>query len=104
VKLGELPPGMAARLPKYPLVPATLIGRLAVDLRYRGMGIGELLLVDALERCLSVSKQVACAAVIVDAKSDTAKRFYLKYGFTELSGTDNRLFIPIDTVQAMLSV
>lgn len=94
---------MVARLPKYPLVPVTLIGRLAVDLSYRGMGVGELLLIDALARCLSVSKQVACAAVVVEAKNETARRFYLKYGFMNLPGTDNRLFIPIDTVQAMLS-
>jgi len=95
---------MAARLPRYPVVPATLIGRLAVDKRYRGKGIGELLLMDALARCAQVSKQVACAAVIVDAKDDTAKRFYIKYGFIELPGVENRLFIPIATVEAMLSL
>lgn len=103
VKLGELPSEIANRLPKYPVVPASLIGRLAVDKRFRGKGIGELLLMDALARCLAVSKQVACAAVIVDAKDESAKSFYMKYGFMELPETDNRLFIPIQTVQAMLS-
>lgn len=104
MNLGELPPSIAARLPKYPLVPATLIGRLAVDKRFRGRGIGELLLMDALARCLVVSRQVASAAVIVDAKDETAKRFYMKYGFMGLPGSDKRLFIPIDTVQAMVSL
>jgi ribosomal protein S18 acetylase RimI-like enzyme len=103
VKLGELPPKIGAKLPRYPVVPATLIGRLAVDKHFRGKGIGELLLMDALARCLSASKQVACAAVIVDAKNDAAKGFYLKYGFMELPGMDNRLFIPIGTVESMLS-
>lgn len=104
VKLSELPSAMTAKLPRYPVVPATLIGRLAVDRRFRGKGIGELLLMDALARCLTVSKQVACAAVIVDAKDETAKRFYLKYGFMELPGAEKRLFIPIATVHAMLSI
>ncbi|HEX5422811.1 MAG TPA: GNAT family N-acetyltransferase, partial [Candidatus Acidoferrales bacterium] len=103
VKLGDLPPGMARKLPRYPVVPASLIGRLAVDKRFRGKGIGELLSMDALARCVEVSKQVACAAVIVDAKDDTARRFYMKYRFIELPGVDKRLFIPIDTVEAVVS-
>lgn len=74
-----------------------------MDQRFRGKGIGELLLMDALARCVEVSKQVACAAVIVDAKDDTAKRFYMKYGFMELPGVSRRLFIPIDTVEALIS-
>ena len=103
MKLGDLPGETVARLPKYPVVSATLIGRLAVDRRFHGKGIGELLLMDALARCLAVSKQVACAAVIVDPKDETAKSFYMKYGFAEMAGMDNRLFIPVDTVQEMLS-
>lgn len=103
VKLGDLPPWMVAKLPRYPDVPATLIGRLARDKRFRGKGIGELLLMDALARCLTVSKQVACSAIIVDAKDDVAKDFYKKYGFMELPGIGNRLFIPIGTVKTMLS-
>lgn len=95
---------MAAKLPRYPVVPATLIGRLAVDKRFRGKGTGELLLMDALARCLEVSKLVASAAVIVDAKDERAKGFYIKYGFMELPGADKRLFIPIGTVEAMLTV
>lgn len=102
VKLSDLPREMVAGLPRYPHVPATLLGRLAVDKRYRGKGIGELLLMDALNRCLSVSKEVACAAIIVDSKDD-AKDFYVKYGFIELPGTASRLFIPIETVQEMLA-
>lgn len=103
VWLSDLPPSMTAKLPKYPAVPATLIGRLALDKRFRGRGIGELLLMDALARCLAVSKLVASAAVIVDAKDETAKGFYVKYGFLELLRAEKRLFIPIGTVEAMLS-
>ena len=74
-----------------------------MDKRFHGKGVGELLLMDALARCLSASKQVASAAVIIDAKNDAAKGFYMKYGFMELPGTENRLFIPIGTVKSMLS-
>ena len=101
VGLGVLPPDIARKLPKYPLVPATLIGRLAVDTSFRGMGIGELLLMDALHRSLTLSKQIASAAVVVDAKNDRALLFYRNYGFLELPGVKGRLFLPMATVEEM---
>ena len=54
VKLPELPETLARKLPRYPLVPATLLGRLAIDRRYRGKGYGRFLLAD-LGRGQSVS-------------------------------------------------
>lgn len=50
IRLGDLPPEMAGKLPRYPLVPATLIDRLAIDTRCQGKGLGEFLLMDALHR------------------------------------------------------
>ena len=94
---------VAAKLPKYPFVPATLIGRLAVSNEFRGQGLGELLLLDALNRCLSGSKQVASAAVIVDAKDDGGAAFYQKYGFIELPKTPKRLFLPMVTIEKLFS-
>src|SRR3989442_7739566 len=67
VELGVVPQETAKKLPKYPAVPATLIGRLSVSRAFRGRGLGELLLMDALSRCLMASSQVASSAVIVDA-------------------------------------
>jgi GNAT superfamily N-acetyltransferase len=70
---GSLPASVARRLPAYPLMPATLLGRLAVDQRYRGQGIGEFLLLDALHRAYVQSSQIAAIAVVVDA-IDTGPR------------------------------
>lgn len=103
VELGVLPEEIAGKLPHYPLVPATLIGRLAVSAAFRGQGIGELLLMDALSRCLNGSREVASAAVIVDAKDAGAAAFYRKYGFLELPKMARRLFLPMATVEALLS-
>ncbi len=101
IDLGEVPDDIAKRLPKYPLVSATLLGRLAVSSQFRGQGLGERLLMDALYRALQSSAQVASAAVVVDAKDDRAIDFYLKYGFIELPNVERRLFLPMATIAAM---
>ncbi len=98
VHLDSLPENISRRLPRYPLVPATLIGRLAVTEAHRGEGFGEHLLMDALHRSLVASTQVASAAVFVDAKDETARAFYCKYGFIHLPAFSNRLFLPMGTV------
>ncbi len=101
VELDAIPRLIAKRLPRYPMVPATLIGRLAVSIEFRGQGLGEMLLMDALYRSLTLSEQIASAAVIVDAKNDQARRFYLKYGFVELPGVSGRLFLPMKTIEQL---
>ena len=85
-------------LPRY-AVPAALIGRLARDVRFRGQGVGELLLRDALNRCLAISEQIAIHAVVVDALDDRAKRFYQEFGFHELLGHPMQLFLPMKTLR-----
>ena len=75
----DLPPSLTRKLPRYPLIPATLIGRLAVDRRYRGQGHGRRLLADALRRALA--SEVASFAVIVEARDDDARRFYERESF-----------------------
>ena len=101
VELDAIPDALAAKLRKYPFVPATLIGRLAVSNECRGQGLGELLLMDALNRCLSGSKQVASPAVIVDAKDDRAGAFYKKYGFIELPMIPKQLFLPMASIEKL---
>lgn len=101
VELGVLPEELAAKLPKYPLVPVTLIGRLAVSTEFRGQDLGELLLMDALHRCLGGSRQVASAAVVVDAKDERAAAFYKRYGFLALPKVAGRLFLPMATIEAL---
>ena len=94
VDVGAWPEDVARKLPKYPFVLATLIGRLAVDRSLRGKGAGEHLLMDALRRALAASRQVASMAVIVDAKDDDAASFYGRYGFITFPDQPNRLFFP----------
>ena len=57
VHLADLPPDISKKLPKYPDIPVTLLGRLAVDWRYRGHGFGERLLMDALRRSWDLSRE-----------------------------------------------
>jgi ribosomal protein S18 acetylase RimI-like enzyme len=98
VQLDEVPAEVVKRLPKYPMVPATLLGRLAVSSAFRGQGHGATLLMDALYRILHHSREVASAGVIVDAKDAAAIAFYKKYGFLELPRIERRLFLPMGTV------
>ena len=96
--LVQLPAETVKKLPRYPEVPTTLLGRLAVSARFRGQKLGEFLLLDALYRCLQQSSQVASAAVVVDAKDESAKSFYEHFEFVPLPGIPNRLFLPMQTI------
>lgn len=101
IQLDAVPDSVAKKLPKYPMVPTTLLGRLAVSTEFRGRRVGETLLMDALRRCLELSKQVASAGVIVDAKDDSAASFYTKYGFLDLPKVERRLFLPMGTIEQL---
>lgn len=98
VSLSDLPTNVAKKLPRYPAVPATLLGRLAVSSEFRGRGIGELLLLDAFKRVLANTRQVASAVIVVDAKDDRAREFYLRHDFIPLPSQANRLFYPVKTL------
>ena len=98
VQLDYVPPEVAKRLPKYPVVPATLLGRLAVATAFRGRGLGETLLMDALYRALQHSRELASAGVVVDAKDTAALAFYRKYGFLDFPKVERRLFLPMGTL------
>ena len=98
VALGDLPNEVVARLPRYPALPAALIGRLAISQDYQGQGLGGVLLVDALRRAASVRTTIGVVTVVVDAKDEAAARFYEHYGFLRLHDTLGRLFIPIADV------
>lgn len=91
------------RLPRYPELPATLVGRLAVDSAYRGRRVGEFLLLDAMKRAWVGSLQVASLGVIVDAKDKPARQFYLRYEFLPLLENGQRLFLPMQTITKLLA-
>jgi GNAT superfamily N-acetyltransferase len=101
IDLGSLTTEVARKLPAYPIVPATLLGRLAVDQRHRKQGIGEFLLMDALHRAYVQSAQIAAVAVVVDAADAPAARFYRHFDFISLPDRPDRLFLPMKTIAAL---
>ena len=101
VEPAALPPEVTRKLPRYPALPVVLLGRLAVDVRYQGQGLGGILLVDALRRALAHSAGVAAMAVIVDAVDEQARRFYEHYGFRRFADVEDRLFIPMGTIERL---
>ncbi len=103
VQFDDIPSEIAKKFPRYPAVPATLLGRLARHSSTRGQGLGELLLLDALHRALNMSEQVASAAVVTDAKDQRAVEFYKRYEFLELPKTERRLFLPMASVASLFS-
>jgi predicted GNAT family N-acyltransferase len=101
VETTTLPRKHRSNVPSHPL-PVALIGRLARDLRARGQGVGETLLVDAFRRIVPAASAIGCYGVIVDAKDSDALAFYQPYGFEPLPPDryPRRMFIAIDTVRA----
>lgn len=103
IELAELTPPVAKRLPRYPTLPATLFGRLARDIRFRGRGAGEALMLDALRRSLDASRQVASFAVVVDAIDDDARAFYERFDFSHSPAQEYRLFLPMATINRLFN-
>jgi predicted GNAT family N-acyltransferase len=95
--LSDLPEKFARKLPRYPMVPAILLGRLARDTAFPG--VGEKLLLDAMNRALRSSKEIAAAAIVVDSKNDHADHFYRRHGFEPITTDSNRLYVPMGTVE-----
>lgn len=102
IKLADLPEEVVKKLPRHPLVPATLLGRLAVDTNFHGQGYGELLLLDALRRALRSAARIGSVAVVVEARDDTAEAFYRHFGFIPFADRARRLFLPMATISALI--
>lgn len=82
-------------------IPVSVIGRLAVDRRHAGKGLGADLLADALRRIAVAAQSIGIGAVLVHAKDDAARRFYLRCAeFIEYPHDSRALFLPIETVIA----
>ncbi len=96
-----IPEEYKKKLPKsYSSIPATLLGRLAIDSRFQGKGIGKLLLIDALKRSYEISKTIGSFAVVVDPLDIDAERFYSKYGFIKLPDS-GKMFLPMNTIREL---
>lgn len=100
IRRESIPGYYLKKMGRYKEIPATLIGRLAVDLRYQGKGLGPILLVDALARCFLASLTVGSFAVVVDPLDEDAVRFYKKFGFIELDS--GKMFLPMKTLEPMV--
>jgi len=100
ITLDELPDDIVKKLPRYPAVSAILVGRLARDANFPG--IGKLLLLDALARSLRHADEVASSVVLVDATNERACAFYSRYGFAQVNGVPRRMFLPMKTVKELL--
>lgn len=96
--LAELPADIAKKLPKYPVLPVTLLGRRAVDHSRQGEKLGQILLMDALHRSLTNTAQVASIGVLVEAINDKAKAFYLHHEFRSVLEHPNKLFLPMQII------
>ena len=101
IRRAELPEALLKKLPRYPELPATLLGRLAPSVAFKGQGIGDRLMISALSRAVESARQVASWAVVTDPKNEKARRFYEGFGFRPL--TAERLFIPMKDVAEQLS-
>jgi ribosomal protein S18 acetylase RimI-like enzyme len=97
----DFPPEEAKRLPRYPSLPAVRIGRLAVDQRFQGHGLGAMMLGDAAYR--TIKADAAAFTLLVEAKNERAAAFYRHHGFRPLISQPRTLFLPLATAQKAFS-
>jgi GNAT superfamily N-acetyltransferase len=98
VPFQNLPDSATKKLPRHP-VPVILLARLAVDHRAQVQGLGEALLLDALDRCSNLADSLGVHAVKVEAIDQQARTFYEKYGFVPQLDTGLHLFLSIATIR-----
>ncbi len=95
IPVADLPADLTKRLPRYPLLPAGLIGRLAVAKGHKGQGLGGALVMDAALRAARADP--AIFAIVVDAKDNSVGRFYEHLGFRRFASRPGSLFTPVAT-------
>jgi GNAT superfamily N-acetyltransferase len=99
---GDVPAAVRKHIPRYPLVSATLVGRLAVAATCQGQGLGALLLADAVRRAYLTATSVGSCMVVVDAIDERAAAFYAANGFVRLPDS-LRLVLPMHTIGALIA-
>jgi GNAT superfamily N-acetyltransferase len=101
IPIDNFPEHIQKKLPKsYSSIPTTLLGRLAIDKKYQGQGIGKVLLIDALKRCFIIAQEIGSFAVVVDPIDADAEQFYKKYDFIKLPDS-KKMFIALKTLQEL---
>lgn len=99
---GVVPDAARRHLPRYPLVSATLLGRLAVHVSHHGRGLGGVLLAEALRKAHDNADVVGSSMVVVDALDENAAAFYSAHGFLRLPAS-SRLVLPMKTVAKLFA-
>lgn len=102
VSRDDVPESLRKKMPpSYETLPTTLLGRLAVDNKFKGNRLGESILFDALYRSLEISDSSCGPIVVVVGPLDNeAVSFYGKYGFITLPDR-GRMFLPMKTIKNM---
>lgn len=99
VKSEKLPPEIAKKYPSQ--VPGVKLARLAVDSQWQCQGIGEILMVEAMQRALLVADTAGGIGLFVDAKDETARRYYTRYGFITLEDNPLEMFLPLSLLRTL---
>ncbi len=102
VRIGDLSQDWQKKLPRYPVVPSVRLGRLAVDLQYRGQKLGSALLGSAVARALR--SDIAAHMMVVEAKDDLSAAFYMHHGFRQDPRDPLRLYAPLMTLGRALGL
>ncbi len=101
IPLNHFPENIQKKFPKtYLSIPTTLLGRLAIDKKLQGKGIGKILLIDALKRCYEISQEIGSFAIVVDPIDKEAEMFYEKYDFIKLPSSE-KMIIAINTLKEL---
>lgn len=100
VPLSDIPEALARKLPRYPTVPAVLIGWLARHRDFRGSNLGSILLFDTIKTVASAP--IGAHAIFAHAIDDGAVDFYASFGFIPLIAKPRTLFLPLATARQLL--
>ena len=103
IERDNLPPRAAKRFPNFP-IPLARLARLAVDREFQGRGLGEDLMMDALNRVLRASGDIGIVGMLIDAKDEKAKRFYGRYEFESLPDQPLVMWLPMAAIGRLFAV
>ena len=103
VLLPDLPRELTKKLPRYPNVPAALLGRLAVDRSCQRQGLGEHLMLDAMSKVLTHAEAMGTVVFVVDAKHERSAAYYQAHGFVAFPSAPLRLLMHLDTIAKALA-
>jgi ribosomal protein S18 acetylase RimI-like enzyme len=101
IKSENLPPEAARKLPRD--VSGVRLGRLAVAKEHQRQGVGKELLMEALEKFMQIFEEAGGIGLFVDAKDEQARRYYEQFGFVSLPTNQLELFLPVKTIQELIS-